>query len=87
MSLLSTSRVVSPGAFPSLVYFFLLIEIYLAKKKKIVNGVKTPKTIEEMDDEDKKRMSLNAKAKNVLTCALGKNEYSRVSSCASEHEM
>ena len=39
---------------------------------KIINGVKTPKTIEEMDDEEKKRMTLNAKVKNVLTCALRK---------------
>ena len=54
---------------------------------KTVNGVKTPKTIEKMDDEDKEKMTLNSKAKNVLTCALGKNEYSRVSSCASAHEM
>ena len=54
---------------------------------KIVNGVKTPKTIEEINDEDKKKMTLNAKAKNVLTCAIGKNEYSRVSSCASAYEM
>ena len=54
---------------------------------KIVNGVKIPKTIEKIDGEDKKRITLNAKAKNVLTCALSKNEYSRVSSCASAHEM
>ena len=40
-----------------------------------------------MDDEDKKKMTLNTKAKNVLTCALRKNEYSRVSSCASAYEM
>ena len=32
-------------------------------------------------------MTMNAKVKNVLTCALGRNEYSRVSSCASAHEM
>ena len=37
--------------------------------------------------EDKKKMTMNAKAKNVLTCALGSNEYSRISSCASAHEM
>ena len=54
---------------------------------KVINGVKTPKTIEEIDDEDKNKMTLNAKARNVLTCALGKNEYSRVSSCACAHEM
>ena len=40
-----------------------------------------------MDDDDKKRMTLNVKAKNVLTCVIGKNEYSRISSCASAHEM
>ena len=41
---------------------------------KIVNGVKTPKTIEKMDDEEKKKMTSNAKAKNILTSALWKNE-------------
>ena len=54
---------------------------------KDVHGVKTPKTFEEFDEDDKKKMTLNAKAKNVLTCALGKNEYLRVSSCASAFEM
>ena len=54
---------------------------------KIVNRVRTPKTTEKMDDEDKRKITLNAKAKNVLTCAIRKNEYSRVSSYASAHEM
>ena len=40
-----------------------------------------------MDDEDKKKMTVNAKAKNVLTYVIGENEYSRVFSCASAHEM
>ena len=52
-----------------------------------VNGVKTPNTFEECDKEDKKNMTMNAKANNVLTCALGKNEYSRVSSCSSTYEL
>ena len=54
---------------------------------KDVHGVRTPKTFEEYDEDDKKKITLNAKAKNVLTCTLGKNEYSRVSSCASAYEM
>ena len=53
---------------------------------KDVHGVKTPKTFE-YDEDDKKNMTLNAKAKNILTCSLGKNKYSRVSSCTSVFEM
>ena len=54
---------------------------------KDVSGVKNPKIFEEYDMEDMKRMTMNTKDKNVATCALGRNEYSRVSSCASAHEM
>ncbi|VFQ84582.1 unnamed protein product [Cuscuta campestris] len=36
--------------------------------------------------EDKKKLSLNAKALNVLFCALGQDEFARVSSCKSAKE-
>ena len=40
---------------------------------KDVNGVKTLKTFEKYDKEDKKKITMTIKAKNVLTCFLRKN--------------
>ena len=44
-------------------------------------------TFEEYDDENKRKLTLNAKAKNNLTCTLGKTEYSRFSICSGAFKM
>ncbi|MQM05656.1 hypothetical protein Taro_038470 [Colocasia esculenta] len=38
-------------------------------------------------DEDKKKISLNSKAKSILCCALSKKEFNRISACKSIMEM
>ena len=38
-------------------------------------------------DDDRKRISLNCKAKSILCCALSKKEFNRVSACKSAMEM
>ncbi|MQL71743.1 hypothetical protein Taro_004082 [Colocasia esculenta] len=38
-------------------------------------------------DDDRKRISLNCKAKSILCCALSKKEFNRVSTCKSAMEM
>ncbi|VFQ59736.1 unnamed protein product [Cuscuta campestris] len=42
--------------------------------------------MDKLTTEDKKKLSLNAKALNVLFCALGQDEFARVSSCKSAKE-
>ena len=44
------------------------------------------KDLRELNDEDKRQLSLNAKAINSLHCALGPDEFARVSSCKSAKE-
>ncbi|MQM15614.1 hypothetical protein Taro_048563 [Colocasia esculenta] len=38
-------------------------------------------------DEDKKKISLNSKAKSILCCALSKKEFNKISACKSTMEM
>ena len=38
-------------------------------------------------DDDKKKVGYNAKAKNIITCALCAEEFFRVSNCKSAKEM
>ncbi|MQL94935.1 hypothetical protein Taro_027599 [Colocasia esculenta] len=38
-------------------------------------------------DDDRKKISLNCKAKSILCCALSKKEFNRVSACKSSMEM
>ncbi|MQM18736.1 hypothetical protein Taro_051733 [Colocasia esculenta] len=38
-------------------------------------------------DDDKKKISLNCKAKSILCCALSKKEFNHVSSCKSAMEV
>ncbi|MQM19043.1 hypothetical protein Taro_052041 [Colocasia esculenta] len=38
-------------------------------------------------DDDRKKISLNCKAKSILCCALSKKEFNRVSACKSAMEM
>ena len=42
------------------------------------NGAEVPKKLAEYTKEDKETISLNARAKNVLYCALGPTEFNRV---------
>ncbi|MQL77280.1 hypothetical protein Taro_009694 [Colocasia esculenta] len=42
---------------------------------------------EKWTDEDKKKISLNSKAKSILYCALSKKEFNRISACKSVMEM
>ncbi|GAV66646.1 hypothetical protein CFOL_v3_10156 [Cephalotus follicularis] len=63
----------------------------------IVNGPKVPTiTIEgvvsinpedEFNDNDFRMLQLNSKAKHALFCALGPNEFNRISSCYYAKEM
>ena len=49
----------------------------------MVNGVATPKLEEDWDEQDVKKIELNAKAMNLLYCAVDPNEFNRVSTCTS----
>ena len=50
---------------------------------KIIDGVESIKSEREWDEVDKKMAQLNAKAMNVLYCALDANEFNRISTCMS----
>ena len=41
----------------------------------------------EWTDEDKKKVQYNAKAKNIITNALGYDEYFHISNCKTAQEM
>ncbi|KAI5681520.1 hypothetical protein M9H77_02748 [Catharanthus roseus] len=45
------------------------------------------KKVEEFDEFDSRKMTLNFQAMNILSCALDANEYNRVRGCDSAHEM
>ena len=50
---------------------------------KIIDGVELTKSKREWDEVDKKIAQLNAKAMNILYCALDTNEFNRISTCMS----
>ena len=50
---------------------------------KIIDGVESTKPEKEWDEVDKKMAQLNAKAINILYCALDANEFNRISTCMS----
>lgn len=54
---------------------------------KIVEKESMPKPRNEWDEHDKRLMSMNAKAINAFYCALDKNEFNRISTCTSAHEI
>ncbi|GAV67583.1 UBN2 domain-containing protein, partial [Cephalotus follicularis] len=39
------------------------------------------------DDNDRKRVQINAKAKHIIICAINSNDFNRISSCISTKEM
>ncbi|GAV77117.1 zf-CCHC domain-containing protein/DUF4219 domain-containing protein/UBN2 domain-containing protein, partial [Cephalotus follicularis] len=51
------------------------------------NGEKVPKPRTRYNDEDRKKVQMNAKAKHIIICAINSNEFNRVSSCVSAKEM
>ncbi|GAV60785.1 UBN2 domain-containing protein, partial [Cephalotus follicularis] len=52
-----------------------------------IEGVVSPKPENEYNDNDFRMLQLNSKAKHVLFCAVGPNEFNRISSCDSAKEM
>ncbi|GAV83157.1 UBN2 domain-containing protein, partial [Cephalotus follicularis] len=52
-----------------------------------IEGVVSPKPENEYNDNDFRMLQLNSKAKHVLFCAIGPNEFNRISSCDSAKEM
>ncbi|GAV77203.1 UBN2 domain-containing protein, partial [Cephalotus follicularis] len=39
------------------------------------------------DDNDRKRVQINAKAKHIMICSINSNDFNRISSCVSAKEM
>ena len=54
---------------------------------KIIDGVKSTKSKKEWDEVDKKMTQLNAKAMNILYCAIDANEFNHISTCMSAKEI
>ncbi|GAV65850.1 LOW QUALITY PROTEIN: UBN2 domain-containing protein, partial [Cephalotus follicularis] len=52
-----------------------------------IEGVISPKPENEYNDNDFRMLQLNSKAKHVLFCTVGPNEFNRISSCDSAKEM
>ncbi|GAV62566.1 UBN2 domain-containing protein, partial [Cephalotus follicularis] len=52
-----------------------------------IEGVISPKPKNGYNDNDFRMLQLNSKAKHVLFCAVGPNEFNRISSCESAKEM
>ena len=54
---------------------------------KTIDGISILNPEREWNDQDKKSAQLNAKAMNVLYCALDTNEFNRISVCTSTKEI
>ncbi|GAV68156.1 UBN2 domain-containing protein, partial [Cephalotus follicularis] len=54
---------------------------------KTIEGVVSPKPENEYNDNDFRMLQLNSKAKHVLFCAVGPNEFNQISSCDSAKQM
>ena len=52
-----------------------------------VNGIDIPKPEEDWDDNDMRMGELNAKAMNVLYCALDSTEFNQISTCTIAQEI
>ena len=53
----------------------------------VVNGVSIPKLEEDWDENDIKQSEINAKAMNLLYCALDPSEFNRISTCTFAKEI
>ncbi|GAV78058.1 DUF4219 domain-containing protein/UBN2 domain-containing protein [Cephalotus follicularis] len=51
------------------------------------NGDVIPKLRNTYDDNDRRRVQLNAKTKHIIICAINSNDFNRISSCISAKEM
>ncbi|GAV76837.1 zf-CCHC domain-containing protein/DUF4219 domain-containing protein/UBN2 domain-containing protein, partial [Cephalotus follicularis] len=51
------------------------------------NGDVVPKLRNLYDDNDRKRVQINAKAKHIIICAINSNDFNRISSCISAKKM
>ena len=54
---------------------------------KLVNNVSIPKPESEWDEYDERMAQLNAKAMNLLYCALSASEFNRIFTCSSAKEI
>ncbi|GAV73376.1 DUF4219 domain-containing protein, partial [Cephalotus follicularis] len=52
-----------------------------------IEGVVSPKPENEYNDNDFRMLQLNSKAKHVLFCAVGPNEFNRIYSCDTAKQM
>ena len=50
----------------------------------VVGNTTIKKPMEQWDEEEKRNVQYNLKAKNIITFALGMDEYFRVSNCKNE---
>ncbi|XP_009773314.1 uncharacterized protein LOC142164893 [Nicotiana tabacum] len=56
--------------------------------KKVGDPLETvPKTSKEYNDADRKAMEKNFRAKKILVCGIGPDEYNRISACQSANEI
>ncbi|GAV75842.1 UBN2 domain-containing protein, partial [Cephalotus follicularis] len=51
------------------------------------NGDAIPKPRNTYDDNDRRRVQINAKAKHIIICAINSNDFNRISSCILAKEM
>jgi hypothetical protein len=54
---------------------------------KMVDDVQIPKLDNEFNEEESKKMTLNYRAMNIVSCALNPDEYNRVRGSKSAHKM
>ncbi|GAV58799.1 UBN2 domain-containing protein [Cephalotus follicularis] len=52
-----------------------------------IDGIVSPKPENEYNDNDFRMLQFNSKAKHVLFCDVGPNEFNRISSCDSAKQM
>ncbi|XP_061370708.1 uncharacterized protein LOC133313360 [Gastrolobium bilobum] len=62
-------------------------EGYTGPTKKDESNNDVPNTLKEFSEEESKEANWNAKARNLITNALGRDEYFRVASCKTAKEM
>ena len=66
---------------------WLVIENGSKLPKKIINGEEVLKSVDEFNDEDRKIMELEAKAKYILCCAINPDDLKRILCCQTAKEM
>ncbi|GAV78020.1 UBN2 domain-containing protein, partial [Cephalotus follicularis] len=53
----------------------------------VENGNVIPKPRNTYDDNDRRRVQINTKAKHIINCAINSNDFNRILSCISTKEM